>query len=341
MGLVPNQKIKVVWRGNNRKHYESKGYKFTKYGDEFCVKPEDLTQKNNKRIEYICDICGKLCHTAYGHYLEGLARNNSLCVCQGCSHKLMYKRNFKDRQLHHYNRLMDAMNKDGYELLSDLNDITGENSYIKYRCPEGHIGEMRLNNFVYNKRCPKCAKIIMANKFKFTPNQVIEEVNKTGGQIINPEEYVNINTKNLRFICLECGNEFVSSLKHFIQHGGQRCPDCTGSESLGERKVRKYLEDHNIKFEQEKWFDDCRDINPLPFDFYLPDYNMIIEFDGQQHFCETNFFGEYYEIRQRHDKMKNAYCQTKGIYLIRIPYTRINKVDEILDEELYLHKDIV
>lgn len=341
MGLVPNQKIKNVWTKNNREHFESKGYEFTNYRDEFYVDPLDLTKSSGKKVECTCDLCGAHRVILYSHYLDSIEKNNGIYSCQPCSHSLVYARNFKDRQLRHYNRLMEAINKDGYELLSSIDDITGETSRIKYKCPQGHIGEMRLNNFTNNKRCPICGNQQKANKFKLAKEQVIKRVGEVGGIVLNPEDYTNMYTKNLKFICPNCGKEFVSSLRNYTQHGGQRCLECTGNESIGEQKVRQYLEDHNIKFEQEKWFNDCRDTNPLPFDFYLPDSNTIIEFDGQQHFCETNFFGEYFEVRQMHDKIKNRYCERKGIHLIRIPYTKINKVNEILDEELYLHKDIV
>ena len=43
MGLILPQKVKIKWTGNTRKHYESKGYIYTKNLDEFDVNVEDLT----------------------------------------------------------------------------------------------------------------------------------------------------------------------------------------------------------------------------------------------------------------------------------------------------------
>ena len=111
--------------------------------------------------------------------------------------------------------------------------------------------------------------------------------------------------------------------------------------SVGEKRIRRYLEDNNIYFVSQKWFSDCRDINTLPFDFYLPDENTIIEFDGRQHFGETNYFTYSFEATKKHDEIKNNYCKVNGIYLIRIPYWNIDKIEEILDKELILHEDIV
>ena len=112
-------------------------------------------------------------------------------------------------------------------------------------------------------------------------------------------------------------------------------------ESLGEKRIRIYLENNSILFEKQKWFPDCRDRNPLPFDFYLQKYNLLIEYDGRQHFEETDYFTYPLEITQHHDQIKNNYCLTNGIHLIRIPYWNYNKIEEILEQELILHKDIV
>lgn len=112
------------------------------------------------------------------------------------------------------------------------------------------------------------------------------------------------------------------------------CEDCYKKESIGEIKVRHFLEEHNLNFKPEYWFPDCRDINPLPFDFYLPDYNTIIEFDGIQHFYDTHYFNTSFEKNKKHDRIKNEYCDEHNINLIRIPYWDINKVDEILTDSL-------
>lgn len=61
---------------------------------------------------------------------------------------------------------------------------------------------------------------------------------------------------------------------------------------------------------------------PLPFDFYLPELNICIEYDGEQHFKENRHFGgkEYLEKTKYHDQIKNEYCKNNNIKLIRIKY---------------------
>lgn len=158
---------------------------------------------------------------------------------------------------------------------------------------------------------------------------------------MNKTDYKNRFEKNLQILCPECGKPFFTSLVLFTQHGGQVCDACLGAESVGEQRIRRYLEAHKIKFVPQKWFLDCRDIRPLPFDFYLPDYNTLIEFDGRQHFGETDYFTYSFEETKKHDEIKNTYCKANGIYLMRIPYWNMDKIEAILDNKLILHEEIV
>jgi len=100
--------------------------------------------------------------------------------------------------------------------------------------------------------------------------------------------------------------------------------------------VKRYLLDHDITFFEEYKFQDCKDINPLPFDFYLPDKNICIEFDGKQHYQAIKAWdGEEGLIyTQYHDNIKTQYCINHNIKLIRIPYWDKNNIDNILQNTL-------
>lgn len=82
----------------------------------------------------------------------------------------------------------------------------------------------------------------------------------------------------------------------------------------------------NIDFIPQKRFPDCvnqKGSDMLPFDFYLPDYNLIIEYDGEHHFQPVKGWGgeEKFNITQQNDYIKTNYCQKNNITLLRIPYT--------------------
>lgn len=105
------------------------------------------------------------------------------------------------------------------------------------------------------------------------------------------------------------------------------CQECH-SNSKGEQKVKSILDSLKINYLSQYAFEDCKNINALYFDFYLPDNNCCIEYDGIQHFEKTHFSHDSFEIRQERDEMKNQYCKRNGITLIRIPYWDFDKVNE-------------
>lgn len=256
-------------------------------------------------------------------------------VCQPCSSRVRYDNELSKRRNDYMERLNEMCKSKDYSLLSDKESIFGNTSYIQYKCPLHGTHSARIGNFLSGKGCPDCAKMNNRKRFQLSVESVINRVKECGGELLNPYEYVNQSECNLRFRCSECGKEFVSCLQRYTQHGGQVCKECSGRESLGERKIRKYLDNNKIEYVQYHWFPDCRDIKPLPFDFYLQKMNTIIEFDGRQHFFDTDYFSYSLEKTVEHDTIKNNYCLEKGIKLIRIQYKDINHIPEILNQKLF------
>ena len=100
---------------------------------------------------------------------------------------------------------------------------------------------------------------------------------------------------------------------------GIGCPIC--NESKGEKTIRNFLLINNINFIQQKKFDDCKHKQKLSFDFYLPKYNTCIEYDGIQHFELLKYIGfDKFKIIQKRDIIKNNYCISNNIHLLRIKY---------------------
>ncbi len=67
---------------------------------------------------------------------------------------------------------------------------------------------------------------------------------------------------------------------------------------------------------------------PLRFDFYLPKYNALIEFDGKLHFIDGCGLDGYFERVQYHDHLKNEFCKKNNIPLLRIPYTEVDNIEK-------------
>ena len=132
--------------------------------------------------------------------------------------------------------------------------------------------------------------------------------------------------------CLcDCGNICYKDTNVLLRGLAESC-GCCGMKSKGEWRIKEILNKSNIKFEQQYRFEDCVNIHPLPFDFYLPEYNICIEYDGTSHYV-PNVYGswnteESVKNTQYRDSIKNKYCEEHGINLIRIPYWDYDKLSE-------------
>lgn len=156
--------------------------------------------------------------------------------------------------------------------------------------------------------------------------QYVKEVFEINPHIDVVGKYIDAHTKILHRCNID-GYEWYAA-PHNIIHG-RGCPKCKFSH--GERAVEMYLDKHRINYIQQYRFSDCKNKIPLSFDFYLPDNNVCIEYDGRQHYESIDCFGgeEYLQYVIQNDNIKTKYCEDNNIALLRIKYD--NDVNEVLD----------
>ena len=147
-------------------------------------------------------------------------------------------------------------------------------------------------------------------------------LNKKFGKLTVIEKTNQRASRGIIWKCLcECGNICYISTNNLITKHTQSC-GCNHL-SIGEQNIIDILEQNKIKYIKEYTpsnliFNDTK-FNGR-FDFYLPDYNRLIEYDGEQHFNQSEFFNSSLEYIQNHDKIKNQWAIDNNITLIRIPY---------------------
>ena len=221
------------------------------------------------------------------------------------------------------------------EFLEQLQKITCDiiplEKYIKrnipivFQCKQcGYTWSATPGNILCGTGCPQCNGCM-----KYTQESFVEKMRCVNDDIEVIGVYNGMHSK-ITCRCKMCGTIWEPYANGVIQGGG--CPTC--KESYGERQIRKYLTSNHIEFVSQYKFDNCRRIKPLPFDFYLPDYNICIEYDGQQHFQDIEVFGgqDRFVYTQENDKIKTDYCQLNNIGLVRIPFWEINNIDNILSD---------
>lgn len=91
-------------------------------------------------------------------------------------------------------------------------------------------------------------------------------------------------------------------------------------QSPAEKRIAKFLAENKIRYIPEWWFHSCynrRNNQILYFDFYLPDHNAVIEFDGLHHFKPV-YGPNKFKRTKENDEIKNAYCRSRKFPMLRI-----------------------
>lgn len=328
-----NQLVDVKWANKTMQWYIDRGYKFTKYGDIFRVSAKDLPPTSKTKVSVTCDYCGEEYDACYGNLMN--RKNTSKEACKRCKTKKQHEGSYHNRAKYKFDKLKEICRENNYKLITDESEYTDSNMVVNYICNKHGVQHGIIDNIIHGHKCIHCSYeergLNSRHSIEYI-SSVIECFN--GNKLLNPDDYVGSNEHNLIIKCGSCGNSYETSFSDYTNNMQIRCKSCSKSESTGEMLIRTILEDYNIDFVQEMKFDDCRDIKCLPFDFYLSEYNIIIEFDGIQHFQETKYMD--YETTKRHDQIKNEYCKNNNIDLLRIPYWDKKNIKDILIEKLNL-----
>lgn len=141
---------------------------------------------------------------------------------------------------------------------------------------------------------------------------------------LHPTDKRAINGSIIWVCKCDCGNLAEVSVGNLMRGHTLSC-GCK-HQSKWEIFIGEYLTLLNVSFCPQKRFKDCKNkkqSDMLPFDFYLPEYNVCIEYDGEHHFHPIAGWGGYdkFLVTQENDKIKNEYCENNNIVLLRLPYT--------------------
>ena len=183
------------------------------------------------------------------------------------------------------------------------------------------LKEMKINSLV---------KAFSSPLSKPTPENWLYQRTDLHKFVDNPEDLKNYHMgsgKTYEWKCPSCGKRFNKRILDVTQWG-MSCDLCSSGFSKNERLVSIILTKINENYITQKEFSDCRIKQPLPFDFYLPQYNMVIETHGVQHYEEVKFYRTN-EHTLKSDRIKKKYCKDNNIQYCEINCSSGKNIDTI------------
>lgn len=216
-------------------------------------------------------------------------------------------------------------------------NYTGRHNKLIITCPIHGDFEQDAGHHLSGSECPKCANEHRNNYKKLTTEEFIKRAKEVHG---DKYDYSLVNYKNLEskvtIICPIHGEFEQRASSHLFQESG--CPKC--NQSKGEKTIENYLIKNNIKYKSQYPIKIDQLINSSGnayIDFYLPDYNLFIEYNGKQHYIPIEYFGGElnFEHQQKRDQYIVEYCSNNTVNLLIIKYS--DNIEEILNKYFIEH----
>ena len=268
----------------------------------------------------ICIICpehGEFWQAPYSH-LTGKS---------GCP-KCKAKKIANDKITNFKNFVFSASTIHENKYIYDESTYKGIGKKMRIICPEhGEFWQVPYSH-LKGFGCKKCGTVYMDE------NLFLKKAKEIHG---NKYDYSKVEYRKAKekvcIICPEHGEFWQTPSKHMA---GQGCPLC--KESHLEKMTSKLLTEKGIMFEQEKKF---YWLNNMRLDFYLPDYNIAIECQGEQHFRPVDFAGKGEEWAnntfskvKKYDEIKKDLCIKNNVNIEYILYNENikNKLNIILEK---------
>lgn len=289
---------------------------FDALGKEFNCKTESFSSTDKIIIEHI--KCGFEFEINVSRCIHGKV---SCPICNNTSMKLTEEM---------FILRINKLHGEKYTLLSDFVRLADN---VKIRCNVCGYEFRILADSLLNKN-KKCCCIKCNNKIRPTTDVYKKRISEiTNGDYDFIDIYKNNKTLS-KFKCNICGNEFFMRPVDF--NNGLRCNKCrVHLKSKGEYKILKFLTKYNIQNDLHHTFDDLFGVGSrkLSYDFYIPKYNLLIEYQGNFHdnTVDDGIQSDYkFEVQKEHDKRKREYAKLHNIDLIEIWYWDYENINKIL-----------
>lgn len=296
---------------------------YDKVSNEYEVLGEYVNNKTKILMRHNSETCGN--HEYLVKPKSFLDGNR----CPACNDK---RKGRKSKTTKQFKKELHDLVGDEYTLIGEYTGATNKVKLIHNVC--GKEWEVKPNEFLSkNSRCFHCRIKDHNLKQRRTHQQFLDEVKKKYGNDYEVlSEYINSKSKVL--VRHKCGLTWEIRASHLMER--DMCPKC--KMSIGEKLVEEYLINNNIKYETQKKFDDLIYNKPLSYDFYLPEYDILIEYQGIQHYQPVKSFGgeKAFKNQKLRDELKKSYAEDNGYLLLEVDYgkRKYKDIEDYLNEKL-------
>lgn len=296
------------------------------YFSEYKILSEFVSSREKITVKH---KCGNIYNVKAGHFL------NDRSQCPLCNKG---RSGSKSLSLEEFNERI----KNEYILKSEYKGLTSKVTLNCLKCNNDF--SIKPSDFINrNKKCPYCH----GNK-KLTLDIINDRILELDSDYsLDKSKNKSLDFKNVHtpiyFYHKTCSRSFLKSFNNF--RNGQRCPFCNAEseDSKACQEIIEYFETNNIKYEKEVKLEGLEYKRPLRIDFYLPEYDIYIEYDGKQHFIYENngiFTKDSFDVIKLRDEIKDKYFKENKLVLYRINYLEdhIYKIAKILEDVQRLSK---
>lgn len=291
----------------------------TVHGDFYDYSKVNEFEVTGAKVEIIHKKCGKSFFQTKNGHLRG----------DGCPHchcpKVRTREEFIADAVAIYGDAYDYSNIDYIDTTVNIELKCNECEAVFWDRPSNHLHSVKSNK-IQVSRCPNCKD--------FVRNLTTEEfIEKAVAMHADKYDYSEVEYKDAKtkitIRCKACDVKFKQTSNNHLaprENNLGGCPTCSflnpSIESRGEKLIAEYLSNNKIEFTRQYINPECKYIKALRFDFYIPSLNLIIEYDGLQHFIPVEHWGgeENLKKTQQRDEVKNNWAKQNGLILIRFRY---------------------
>lgn len=268
------------------------------------IKFDRVKQSDGRIKQSVFFICSE--HKDYGIQnvpLDNFFRNKK---CKYCQHKSL---SIKD---------ITKMANKGNPNIIILSQFKRINDYVDCVCVKHNYNNyIRVGDIIDGGGCYYCGMEKLSKSCMLDEKDVDEKILSINPNIIRVGDYKGV-VNLMKLKCKKCNHEWESSLINV-----KFCPNCENEYiSFGEQAISTILKEKGIVYISQKTFDSCKNKRVLPFDFYIPKYNVCIEYQGRQHYEPVEYFGGEKSFTKQilNDNIKRKFCKNNNIKLVEIPY---------------------